>query len=114
MEKGNNTGSTELIMKATGEMEFYKEKVFSIILMETVIVGLFIKTEQMAMAYINTRMANYIRDIGKMISIMERAEKSFQMAQHTKEALSMVKEKVMGSTNALMTTQSIWVTGKIT
>jgi hypothetical protein len=100
------------ITKASGEMVYYKATESSIIQMAIYIEGHSTLIEQMAMALISTKMDKFTKDIGKMICIMAKAEKSFQMAQLMKVHSMMEKEEDMASTLALTIILFTRVNGK--
>ena len=112
MEKANKIGPTVLFTKANGEMESYKEKEFSSILMVTDIEALFIEIEPMAMELINMKMVKSIKDTGEMIFITEKAEKNLMMVQYMKDISSMAKDKDLESTIVLKISLYTKVNGK--
>lgn len=112
MEKANKIGPTVLFTKANGEMESYKEKEFSSILMVTDIEALFIEIEPMAMELTNMKMVKSIKDTGEMIFITEKAEKNLMMVQYMKDISSMAKDKDLESTIVLKISLYTKVNGK--
>lgn len=106
-------GRMALIMRASGGMAYFRGKACLTIPMETSIQGAFIKTEQMGLELIFTKMVKYMKGSGKMICIMGREKKNSQMALRMRAYLMKERGEVMAYTPTLKMALFTRATGTI-